>query len=312
MLERKATRYGYGEGLVILGEKNPRVVTIGLDTTSSIAMNMFQEKFPDRYFQLGVAEQNGMGVAAGLSLVGFIPYVCTYGVFASGRAWEQIRTTICYSDCNVKIGGGHGGITVGPDGATHQALEEIAIMRVIPNIKVLVPCDAIETRKATVAIADIPGPVYTRFGRTPVPVITDESTPFEVGHAHIWRKGKDVTLIGCGIMVYECLLGAEELDKEGISAAVLNVHTIKPIDDETIVHLARQTGAVVTAEEHQLFGGLGSAVCEVLGKNYPVAVEMVGVNDKFGESGEPDELLTSFGLTHKEIIEAARKVLKRK
>lgn len=311
-MERKATRYGYGEGLVILGEKNPRVVTIGLDTTSSIAMNMFQKKFPDRYFQLGVAEQNGMGVAAGLSLVGFIPYVCTYGVFASGRAWEQIRTTICYSDCNVKIGGGHGGITVGPDGATHQALEEIAITRVIPNIKVLVPCDAIETRKATVAIADILGPIYTRFGRTPVPVITDESTPFEVGHAHIWRKGKDVTLIGCGIMVYECLQAAEELDKEGISAAVLNVHTIKPIDEETIVHLARQTGAVVTAEEHQLFGGLGSAVCEVLGKNYPVPVEMVGVNDKFGESGEPDELLTAFGLTNKEIIDAARKVLKRK
>ncbi|MFH0948556.1 MAG: transketolase family protein [Elusimicrobiota bacterium] len=303
----KATRFGYGEGLVILGEKNPNVVTIGLDITSSTTVNMFKEKFPERFFSLGIAEQNGMGVAAGLSLVGKIPYICTYGVFASGRCWDQIRTTICYNECNVKIGGGHGGISVGADGATHQALEEIAIMRVLPNMSVIVPCDAIETRKATITSADIKGPVYIRFGREPIPVLTDEQTPFIFGKANVIKEGKDVTIIACGAMVSESLLAAEELDKENISAEVINLHTIKPIDEETLIKSAKKTGRVVTVEEHQITAGMGSAVAEVLSGNYPVSITRVGVLDKFGESGEPNELMKQFNCTAEDVYRAVKR-----
>ncbi|OGS33160.1 MAG: transketolase [Elusimicrobia bacterium RIFOXYC2_FULL_34_12] len=310
MVEMKATRYGYGEGLVILGEKNPNVVVIGLDITSSTTANMFKEKFPNRFFSIGIAEQNGMGVAAGLSLVGKIPFVCTYGVFASGRCWDQIRTTICYNNCNVKIGGGHGGISVGPDGATHQALEEITIMRVIPGMNVIVPCDAIETRKATLASVDINGPVYIRFGREAVPVVTDEKTPFVFGKANIVRKGKDVTIIACGSMVYESMVAADELEKENISAEIINIHTIKPIDEETIIKSAKKTGKVVTAEEHQIAGGLGGAVSEVLSEHCPVPIKRVGVMDRFGESGTPKELIGKFCCMSSNVYKAVKEVQK--
>ncbi|MFN3966263.1 MAG: transketolase family protein [Endomicrobiia bacterium] len=308
----KATRYGYGEGLVELGEKNPNVVAIGLDITTSTTVNLFKERFPDRFISLGIAEQNGMGVAAGLSLVGKIPYICTYGVFAAGRCWDQIRTTVCYSNCNVKIGGGHGGISVGPDGATHQALEEIATMRVVPNMKVIVPCDYVETKKATIAAAEIFGPVYIRFGREPTPIITDEKTPFIFGKANVLRDGNDVAIIGCGPILYEALSASEILEKKGIKARVINIHTVKPIDEEIIIKAAKECGAIVTVEEHQVMGGFGSAVAEVVVKNYPIPMEFIGIFDKFGESGQPEELWRKYKLKDVNIVEAVEKVLKRK
>lgn len=308
----KPTRLGYGEGLVELGRRNPNVVVLGADITSSTNAGMFLEKYPERFFSIGIAEQDMVGVAAGLSLVGKVPFVCTYGVFASGRCWDQIRTTVCYSDLNVKIGGAHGGISVGPDGATHQALEEISIMRCLPGMTVVAPCDVIETRKATIAIGEMHGPAYIRFGREAVPTITEESTPFKLGKAEIFRKGSDVTVIACGVMVHEAIETAEKLQKEGISVRVVNLHTIKPIDVEMIVKSAEETGAIVTAEEHQIYGGMGSAVVEVLAQHAPVPVEMVAVKDRFGESGQPLELMVEFGLTHDEIYNSIKKVLSRK
>jgi len=312
MLEMKATRDGYGEGLVTLGERNPQVVVLSADLTDSTRASMFQKRFPERFFTMGVAEADMIGTAGGLSLVGKIPFCCSFGVFASGRVWDQVRITICYSNLNVKIGGSHGGITVGADGATHQSLEDITLMRVLPNMKVVVPCDAIETRKATINAAEVSGPVYIRFGRPAVPTITREDTPFILGKAITMREGKDVAIFACGIMVYEALEAAKELDKKGISARVINVHTVKPIDDEKIFEAARETGAIVTAEEHQLSGGFGSAVTEVVAKQFPVPVEMVGIKDRFGESGTPQELMQDFGLTRFDIVRAVEKVMKRK
>ena len=309
---KKASRYGFGEGLVALGEKNPKIFVLGADTASSVTINMFAEKFPQRFANVGVAEQNLLGIAAGLAVAGWIPYAATYSVFATGRPWEQIRTTICYSDLNVKIGGSHAGVMVGPDGATHQALEEISIMRCLPNMTVIVPCDMVETKKATIASADIKGPVFIRFGRENVPIHTKEDTPFKVGRAEVFKQGKDVAIIACGTMVYEALVASEALEKAGVSARVVNVHTVKPIDENTITAAARECGAVVTAEEHQLFGGFGSAVCEVLAKNCPVPVEMVGVSDTFGESGNPSDLMKLYHLKDTDIITAVEKVLKRK
>lgn len=312
VLEKKPTRIGYGEGLVELGKRNKNVVVLGADITASTNANMFKDAYPDRFFSIGIAEQDMIGTAAGLALVGKVPFVSTYGVFASGRCWDQIRTTVCYSDLNVKIGGAHGGISVGPDGATHQALEEISIMRCLPGMTVVVPCDAIETRKATIAVGETHGPAYIRFGREAVPTVTKEDTSFELGKAIEMRPGKDVTVIACGVMVHESLVAAEKLKQEGIDVQVINLHTVKPIDEETIINAAKSTGAVVTAEEHQICGGMGSAVVEVLARNYPVPVEMVAVMDKFGESGDPDELMREFGLTDKEIYEAIKKVISRK
>jgi transketolase len=308
----RGTREGFGEGLVILGERNPKVVVLCADLTKSTRANLFKERFPDRFFEFGVAEQNMMGVAAGLSLAGYIPYVCTYGIFSAGRCWEQLRTSICYNNCNVKIEGAHSGLLVGPDGATHQATEDIAATRVIPNLKVVVPADSIEARKVTIAAADIPGPVYIRVGREPTPIVTNEDSPFILGKANVVREGKDVAIIACGVEVSEALLTAKEMKKEGIDISVVNLHTIKPIDEKAVVSIARKTGAVVTTEEHQLFGGLGGAVAEVLSKNYPVPIEMVGIRDRFGESGRPWQLLEEFGLTSSGIIRATRKVLERK
>ena len=308
----KATRFGFGEGLVELGKKNDKIFVLGADTVSSVAINGFQKEFPDRFANVGIAETNLLGMAAGLAVAGFVPFVSTYGVFASGRPWEQIRTTICYSNLNVKIGGSHSGLMVGPDGATHQALEEISIMRCLPHMTVLVPCDFVETKKATIAAADYNGPVYIRYGRENVPIITEDKTPFEIGKAVKMKEGNDVCIMACGSMVYESLMAAELLEKEGIKARVLNIHTIKPIDKQAIIDAAKECGAIVTAEEHQIFGGFGSAVAEVVVSNSPVPMEFVGVNDTFGESGKPADLIVKYGLKDVNIVEAVKKVLKRK
>ena len=308
----KATRFGFGEGLVELGKKNDKIFVLGADTVSSVAINGFQKEFPERFANVGIAETNLLGMAAGLAVAGFVPFVSTYGVFASGRPWEQIRTTICYSNLNVKIGGSHSGLMVGPDGATHQALEEISIMRCLPRMTVLVPCDLVETKKATIAAADYNGPVYIRYGRENVPIITEDKTPFEIGKAIKMREGSDVCIMACGSMVYESLMAAELLEKEGIKARVLNIHTIKPIDKQAIIDAAKECGAIVTAEEHQIFGGFGSAVAEVVVANSPVPMEFVGVNDTFGESGKPADLIVKYGLKDINVVEAVKKVLKRK
>ena len=308
----KATRFGFGEGLVELGKKDDKIFALGADTVSSVAMDGFQREFPERFVNVGIAETNLLGVAAGLSIVGFIPFVSTYGVFASGRPWEQIRTTICYSKLNVKIGGSHSGLMVGPDGATHQALEEISIMRCLPNMTVLVPCDLIETKKATIVAAYYNGPVYIRYGRESIPIITEDKTPFEIGKAIKMKDGKDVCIMACGSMVYEALMAAEILEKENIKARVLNIHTIKPIDKQAIIEATKDCGAIVTVEEHQIFGGFGSAVAEVVVSNNPVPMEFVGIKDTFGESGKPADLIVKYGLKDINIVEAVRKVLKRK
>ena len=307
------SRNGFGRALADLAERHPELVVIGADLTESTRASYFSEKFPDRFFNAGIAEQNGVGMAAGFALAGKIAVFSTYGVFAAGRAYDQLRTTVCYSNLNVKIGGAHGGISVGPDGATHQALEEIAAMRVLPRMTLLVPADAEETYKATVAaIEEIEGPVYIRFGRAPVPTITDKDTPFEVGRARLVKDGKDLTIIACGAMVAESILAAEILEKDGISAQILDLHTIKPIDEDAIAKAAAETGAILTVEEHQIHGGMGSAVAEVVVRTNPVPMEFVGVQDRFGESGQPEELLRAFGLDYRSIAQKAKKLLKRK
>lgn len=310
--KKKPSRDGYGHGLVASAKENENVVALGADITASTRVDWFKNEFPDRFFSMGIAEQNQMGVAAGMSLMGKVPFVTNYGVFLAGRAWDQIRTTVCYNNLNIKLGGAHGGISVGPDGATHQALEEISAMRCLPNMKVIVPADAIEAQKATIAAANMYGPVYIRFGREPVPIVTDDNTPFEIGKAYCCREGSDVALIACGVMVYESLAAAKKLAEEGIEAMVINLHTIKPIDRAALVEAAQKCGAIVTAEEHQRMGGMGSAVAEVLAEEYPVPVKMVGINDTFGESGDPDVLMSAYGLTSKEIVEAAKAVIARK
>jgi len=312
LLGKKPTRHGFGEGLVALGEKYDNVIVLGSDITGSVMTSYFKEKFPERFFQMGVAEQNMTNVAAGLSLTGKIPFFSTYGAFAACRNLDMVRVTICYSNLNVKIGGAHGGISVGPDGATHQALEEFAIMRSLPNMKLVVPCDYWEAKKATLAIADVWGPVYIRFGRENVPVISDESRPYIFGKADQYKEGEDLTIIACGVMVYEALSAAEMLESEGITARVLNIHTLKPMDESTIIKAARETGAVVTAEEHQIYGGLGSAVAQITAQHHPVPIEYVAVMDRFGQSGKPAELMAAFGLKDVNIVQAAHRVLQKK
>ncbi len=299
-------RNGYGEGLVVAGEKNKNVVVLCADLTESTRSLAFQQKFPERFVQIGVAEQNMASLAAGMCLNKKIPFISSYAMFSPGRNWEQIRTTVCYNEVNVKIGGAHAGISVGPDGATHQAIEDIAIMRPIANMTVLVPCDAIEARKATIAAAEFYGPCYIRFAREKTPVMTTDKTPFTIGKAEVFRTGDDVAIIACGQMVYEALKAAEQLEKEGISAMVVNNHTIKPIDEKTLVDAAQKCGCMATAEEHQVNGGMGSAVAEVVVKNYSVPIKMIGVQTRFGESGDPEELMDKFGLRAKDIVVAAK------
>ena len=310
--EMKKTREGFGRGLVELGKTNPNVVVLVGDLADSTMTNLFQAEFPERFIEVGIAEQNMMTVAAGLSLVGKIPFLSTYGAFAACRSLDQVRVTLCYGNMNVKIGGAHGGISVGPDGATHQAMEEISIMRSMPNMKMVVPADFHEAKKATIAAADIHGPVYIRFGRENVPVVTTADAPFEFGRATSLRDGGDVTIIACGVMVYEALVAAEDLARGGIDARVINMHTLKPLDEAVIVRAAQETGAIVTAEEHQINGGLGGAVAEVVVRRCPVPVEMVAVEDRFGQSGKPDELMAAFGLKSRDIVAKARKVAGRK
>ncbi len=311
-IKLEKTRSGWGHGLVDLGTRNSQVVVLTADLAESTHSHWFQEKFPERFIQVGVAEQDLAAVATGLSLLGKIPFFATYGAFASYRCLDQVRISICYSQANVKIGGAHGGISVGPDGATHQALEELAIMRSLPNMRVIVPCDYWEARKATVAAGEAEGPFYIRFGREPVPMITEEATPFTVGKALTLREGSDLAIIACGTMVYEALVAAEQLASEGINARVINMHTIKPLDRQAIVHAAAGCGAIVTAEEHQVHGGLGGAVAEVVVREHPVPMEFVGVMDTFGQSGRMDELMKAYGIKAPDIVKAAHAALRRK
>ncbi len=311
-VEMLPTRDGYGKGLVIAGEKDERVVVLCADLAESTRSLWFKEKFPDRYIELGVAEQNMATIAAGLANYGKIPFISSYAAFSPGRNNEQIRTTICINNVSVKIGGAHAGISVGPDGATHQALEDAGLMRMLPRMTVLIPCDAIEAEKATVAAATYPGPVYIRFGREKSPIITTQDTPFQIGKAEVYRLGKDATIIASGMLLHNALRAAEELAKDGVDIRVINNHTLKPIDAETIIVAAKETGAIVTVEEHQIAGALGSAVAEVLVENYPVPMERVGVRDRFGESGEPLELIEKFGMGVDAIQEAVKRVVTRK
>ncbi|MCX5715475.1 MAG: transketolase family protein [Candidatus Omnitrophica bacterium] len=309
MAELIATRDGFGKGVVELGEKNKNVVVLSADLTDSTRAAWFKERFPERFIDCGIAEQDMFGTAAGLALMGKIPFACTFGVFASGRAWDQLRISVAYMNLNVKIIGTHGGLAVGEDGATHQALEEIALMRILPNMTVVVPADAIEAKKATIQSAQLKGPVYIRLGRSPAPLVSKESDTFKIGKANVLKDGKDVSIIACGLMVSEALSACDELAKKGISARLINLHTPKPLDTETILKAAKETRAIVTAEEHLLAGGMGSAVAEFLSTNFPVPIKMVGVNDSFGESGKPEELLKKFNLTSAAIVEKAGQVL---
>ena len=321
-IEQKPTRAGFGDGLLIAGEADENVVALCADLTESTYSHLFAKKFPDRFFECGVAEQNMATIAAGLGVSGKIPFISSYATFSPGRNWEQIRTTISYNDSNVKIAGHHAGISVGPDGATHQAVEDIATMRVMANMRVIVPCDAIEARKATVAAAKLWGPVYLRFGREKTPVMTTEETAFTPGKAEVFwesasstssgRVKPQVVIIGCGGLLYNALLAARELEKEKIGVVVLNSHTIKPLDEKKIVELAKKTGAVVTVEEHQVSGGLGGAVAEALAKHAPTPMEFIGMQGVFGESGPPAELIEKYGMGVKHIVAAAKRAIRRK
>src|SRR3989338_606464 len=311
-IEKVPTRNGYGEGLVLAGQENEQVVVLCADLTESTRSEAFQKEFPVRFVQVGVAEQNMASLAAGMALAGKIPFISSYATFSPGRNNEQIRTTIALNNMNVKIAGAHAGVSVGPDGATHQALEDMALMRVMPRMNVIYPCDAIEAKKATLAAARMAGPVYLRFARTGTPQFTTEKTPFQVGRAEVFHEGKDVTIVACGPLVYEALCAAQELEQQNISVEVINNHTIKPLDADTILRSLKKTKALVTVEEHQIAGGMGSAVVEMLAQRFPVPVEMIGVKDRFGESGEPDELWDAFGLSCPHIVEAVKRVMKRK
>jgi len=310
--EMAPTRDGYGKGLVVLGEKDERVVVLCADLTESTRAEAFKDKFPERFVEIGIAEQNLATVASGLAVYGKIPFISSYAAFSPGRNNEQIRTTIALNNVPVKIAGAHAGISVGPDGATHQALEDIALMRVQPNMVVVVPCDAIEAEKATLASASNGKPTYLRFSRDKSAIFTTPETPFEIGKAVILRDGVDATIIGCGMLLYNALLAAEELSKENIECVVINSHTVKPLDEKTIIEAVQKTGAVVSMEEHQVNGGLGSAVAELLTKNYPAPQEFIGLQDRFGESGTTEELIEACGLGVTHIKEAVKKAIARK
>lgn len=332
------TRKGFGEGLLIAGEKDERVVGLCADLTESTQMHLFKNKFPNRFIEIGVAEQNLATVASGMAAMGKIPFISSYATFSPGRNWEQIRTTICYNNRPVKIAGSHAGLSVGLDGGTHQATEDIALMRVLPRMIVLSPCDSIEAKKATIAAAKIDAPVYIRLAREKTPIITTEATPFEIGKAEVFFKSQidvdddadergsgigenqridprlsasSVGIIATGALVYKAILAAKELQNEAIHATVLNLATIKPLDTKAIVKLAKDCGAIITVEEHQIAGGMGSAVAECLAQNHPVPIEFVGVRDRFGQTGLPDELLAHYGMDVKDIVESVKRVLKR-
>jgi len=306
-IKMKSMRDGFGEGLREAGKRNKNVVVLTADLAESSRANLFAEEFPDRFFDLGIAEQNMMGVAAGMALSGKIPFVCSYGVFSPGRNWEQLRVSVCLSKTNVKIAGAHAGFSASADGATHQALEDMAITRALPNLMVLAPCDYEQTKKVVLASAQINGPVYIRYHKQKLPQVTTADAPFELGKAQVLKEGKDVSVFACGPMVYRSLMVAEKLESK-VSVEVVNIHTIKPIDKEVVIRSVKKTGKVVTCEEHQITGGLGSAVAEVLGESCPTPMKRVGVKDVFGESGEYEELVEKYGLGEKDIEEAILKV----
>lgn len=307
-------RNGFGDGLLLAGEADEQVVTLCADLTESARAEKFAQKFPNRFIQVGVAEQNLASVASGMAAMGKIPFITSYAMFSPGRNWEQIRTTICYNNRPVIIAGSHAGISVGPDGGTHQAIEDLAITRVIPRLAVIAPCDAIEARKATIAAAKWGGPVYLRLAREKTPLITTDESPFKIGQANLlWTsEAPQVTIIACGSVVHNALKAAKQLSAKGVAAEVLNLHTIKPIDDKAIIASVKKTCAVVTVEEHQVAGGLGSAVAEVLADKWPAPIEFVGVHDQFGQSGTPAELIEHYKIGVSHIAAAAKKAIKRK
>ncbi|HIG90339.1 MAG: transketolase family protein [Flavobacteriaceae bacterium] len=310
--EKKDTRSGFGDGLTELGKSNPNVVALCADLTESLKMNEFKKNHPERFFQVGVAEANMIGIAAGLTIGGKIPFTGTFANFSTGRVYDQIRQSIAYSGKNVKICASHAGITLGEDGATHQILEDIGMMKMLPGMTVINTCDYNQTKAATIAIASYKGPVYLRFGRPKVPVFTPENQNFEIGKAIQLQDGKDVTIIATGHLVWESLEAAKILYKKGVSADVINIHTIKPLDQDAIIKSVNKTGCVVTAEEHNYMGGLGESVSRVLASNSPAPQEFVAINDTFGESGTPAQLMKKYSLSANSIVEKAERVLKRK
>jgi transketolase len=315
-VEQAPIRKGFGEGLRVAGEENKNVVALCADLTESTQMHFFKDKFPERFIEIGVAEQNLVTVASGMSAMGKIPFVSSYAMFSPGRNWEQIRTTIAYNDRKVVIVGSHAGISVGPDGGTHQALEDMGLMRLLPNMDIISPCDALEAKRATIALAKSKKPAYIRLAREKTPIITTEETPFEIGKAQVFWMPEiglaDVGIIVTGGLTYRAIICAKALEAEGIKTKVLNLSSVKPIDKDAIVTLAKETQAIVTIEEHQIMGGMGSAVAEVLAGSYPVPIEFIGVEDSFGQSGSPDELIEHYKMGVSNIAEAAKRVLDRK
>lgn len=313
-VEKAATRVGYGEGLVALGESNPNVVVLSADLTESVKANKFAEKYPERFFEMGVAEQNMATVAAGLGVTGKSAFISSYATFSPGRNWEQLRTTVVYNESNVKIAGHHAGLMTGPDGATHQATEDLAITRAWPKMRVIVPCDSLQAAKATFYSGNEYGPFYLRFTRDNTPVMTTVDTPFEFGKAQVFwvTDTPQAAIFATGYMVFHALVAAKELEEEGIQTKVVNLHTVKPLDEETIVGLAKETGAIVSVEDHQVDGGMGSAISEFLAKNHPTPQEFIGLQNTFGESGKIDELLKAYKMDKESIKEAVRKVISRK
>ncbi len=311
-IKSEPIRKGFGIGLEKAGHINSNVVAACADLTESTQMHLFKNSFPERFIEMGIAEQNLATLGSGLAAGGKIPFISSYAAFSPGRNWEQIRTTICLNDRPVKIIGSHAGVSVGPDGATHQMLEDLALMRVLPNMVVIAPCDSLEAEKATIAMAADPRPNYMRLAREATPIITKETTPFEIGQAQVFEAGSDVTIIATGTMTYQALVAADKLYKDGIEAEVVHVATIKPLDEETILKSVKKTGAVITAEEGQVKGGLGGAVAELLGEHFPVPMLRIGMKDRFGESGQPEELLAHFGLDAAHIRLAAHEVVDRK
>lgn len=309
---KQATREGFGKAIAELAEKDKNIIALSAGVGDSTMAHKLKSKTPNQYIEAGIAEQTMIGLSAGLALAGKIPFPTSFATFLPGRCYDQIRQSVCYSNLNVKLVATHAGLSVGADGATHQMMEDIAMLRATPNIRVIVPCDALEAERATKAAAAETGPFYIRLGREKTPVFTSTETPFEVGRAVTLKKGDDATIIATGLMVYYSLLAAEALEKEGLSVRVVNMHTIKPIDAEAIIKAAKETGAIVTAEEHQIYGGLGGAVAEVLAENYPAPVKMVGMKDSFGESGNASDLFKKYKMTDKDIADAVKEVIKRK
>jgi transketolase len=310
--EQKDTRSGFGAGLLEAGKKNENVVALCADLVGSLKMDAFIQEFPDRFYQVGIAEANMIGLAAGMTIGGKIPFTGTFANFSTGRVYDQIRQSVAYSGKNVKICASHAGLTLGEDGATHQILEDLGLMKMIPGMTVINPCDYNQTKAATMAIAEYEGPVYLRFGRPVVPIFTDPDQKFEIGKAWMVNEGKDVSIIATGHLVWEAIQAGEKLAELGIDAEIINIHTIKPLDEEAILKSVAKTGCVVTAEEHNRLGGLGDSVAQVLAKNKPAPQEYVAVDDSFGESGKPADLMTKYGLTADDIVKAVQKVIKRK